>query len=296
MNNKVTIFLHVVQTKSFTQTAKNLGYSQSAVSQAVKSLEEELGTILFDRSRDHLELTSDGKAYLPYLESIQTSSDALEKKKEEMLGLTDSLIRIGTFTSVSRNVLPPLLSMFKEQYPDVRFELIQGNGYDDVEEGIRRGDMDFGFVNEEFSKDFQTKSLYKDHMIAVLPKGHPLTRYHSLSLKQLSKEPFILLDEGEFSVTLDAFRNAGVQPNIRYRITDDYSILAMVKQNLGISMLYRIVVTGYEKDVEIREIKDSFSRPIALAYRSYDTLSIASRHFVDFTLDHIDEVLKNLEK
>ena len=74
-------------------------------------------------------------------------------------------------------------------------------------------------------------------MLAVLPMGHRLCRKESVYLKDLCDDPFILLDEGKNSVPLDAFHQYDLQPSIAYKVYDDYSILAMVKQNMGISMM-----------------------------------------------------------
>ena len=128
MDNRCQIFLQVIQSHSFTKAAEALGYSQSAISQAIRSLEEETGTTLLLRGKNGITLTRDGESYLPYFQAIDTAEKALEEKKKEMAGFSRAIIRIGTFTSVSRNLLPPLMHDFEQNYPAVRFELRQGNG------------------------------------------------------------------------------------------------------------------------------------------------------------------------
>ena len=123
MDHRYEIFAAAVLSKSFTRAAKELGYTQSAVSQAVRSLEAELGTVLITRSHDGITLTRDGEIFFPYFESILAGERALHVRMKEMHGLTGSLIRIGTFSSISQNLLPPLISSFLVSYPETRFEL-----------------------------------------------------------------------------------------------------------------------------------------------------------------------------
>ena len=128
--------------------------------------------------------------------------------------------------------------------------------------------------------------LRKDEMLAALPPGHPLSGREYVTLGELSKEPLILLDEGEFSVALDAFRREDLEPDIHYRVTDDYTVISMVEQGLGVSVLYELVLKNEERSLAALHIEPPVERTTALAYRNKRTLSVAARRFIDFVLDH----------
>lgn len=281
MISKYGIFCKIIETGSFTGTAELLGYSQSAVSQTVKALEQETGTTLIDRKKDGTLLTADGQAYLPYFQQIYQAEQALERKEREMRGLENSVIRIGTFTSVSRNLLPRLMMEFKKRYPGTRFVLQQGE-YTNIAGWVRDGSIDFGFVNAEAVPGMEVSVLYRDEMMAVLPEGHPMAAKESLSLEELGREPFILLDEGEYSVPERAFAGRGIVPRIEYKVYDDYSILAMIRQGLGVSILYRLVLEGFEEGVELRPVRERLERPVALVWKNWDTMPFAARRFALF--------------
>ena len=285
MISRYGIFCRVVEQGSFTRAAEELGYSQSAVSQNVRALEQETGVTLLSRRKDGVQLTQDGQEFYPYIQSIFQAEQALERKRQETMGLQNSLIRIGTFTSVSRNLLPPMMKRFKEKYPDVRFVLRQGE-YTSIPQWIRRGEIDFGFVNQDAVEGMETRLLYEDHMLAVLPQGHRLEEKSSLTLQDISTEPLILLDEGEHSVLLDAFHSAGLTPNLAYEVYDDYSILSMVRQGLGISVLYEKVVAGFEQGLSLRPIQESPRRRVALSWLSWDTMPYAARRFAEFLMEN----------
>ncbi len=293
MISKYGIFFRVIENKSFTKTAEQLGYSQSAVSQAVRSLEQELGSVLIERGKDGIKLTSDGESFMPYIGGIYNAEKALYMKQSEVSGLINSTVRIGTFTSVGRNLLPPLMKQFKAEYPGVHFDLKQGE-YTSIGGWIRENSVDFGFINTGSVSGLTVQELYRDEMMAVLPAGHPLASQQSVSLKQLAKESFILLDEGEHSVPLDAFLKKGLSPDIEYKVYDDYTILAMVKQNLGVSVMYRFVLPGYDDGIEVRPINENPERTIALAWKNWDTMPLAARRFASFIIKHTPEVLKTM--
>ena len=285
MISRYGIFCRVVEQGSFTRAAEELGYSQSAVSQNVRALEQETGVTLLSRRKDGVQLTQDGQEFYPYIQSIFQAEQALERKRQETMGLQNSLIRIGTFTSVSRNLLPPMMMSFKEKYPDVRFVLRQGE-YTSIPQWIRQGEIDFGFVNQDAVEGMETRLLYEDRMLAVLPQGHRLEGQSSLTLQDISTEPLILLDEGEHSVLLDAFHSAGLTPSLAYEVYDDYSILSMVRQGLGISVLYEKVVAGFEQGLSLRPIQESPRRRVALSWVSWDTMPYAARRFAEFLMEN----------
>lgn len=286
MISRYEIFCKVIETGSFTRAAEELGYTQSSVSQTVKNLENELGAILIERKKDGIALTSDGKNFYPYIDSITSAERALDEKRRELNGLTNSVITIGTFTGVSRTVLPSLMKSFQDIYPTVSFVLQQGE-YTGISEWIQSGRVDFGFINQSAAKGIKTNPLYEEQMLAVAPQNHPFAARESVSLSEIAEEPFILLDEGEHSVPLTAFAQNSLNPNISYKVTDDYTILAMVRQRLGVSMIYERVLQGYEQGLTIKRIDEQPKRVIALAYKNRDVLPLAASKFVDFIIKNI---------
>lgn len=281
--NSYYAFIKAIETGSFTKAAEELGYTQSAISQMVHSLEEELSTTLIIRSRTGIILTPDGEEFLPYIRNIYNSHLKLKEKHKEMKGLQSGLIRIGTFSSVSCHWLPGLMKDFKEQYPAVHFELHQGE-YTDISNWIKEGSVDFGFVNPKSVSNLTTIPLKEDDMLAVFPVEHSLTMQNKVSLKDLTKDPFILLDEGEISEPLTIFKQNNFEPNIQYLVHDDYTIMSMIEQGLGISILPKLVLSRCPYNIITKEISPPVVRTISLAFKDKKVLPIASRYFIDFII------------
>ena len=184
MTSKYEIFCTVVECGGFTEAARQLNYSQSAVSQAVRTLEQELGVRLISRERHRLTLTKDGKTYLPYIREITAAERRLEQKQAEMRNLDNCVIRLGTFTSVSQTYLPQRIRVFNGRYPGARFSMYQG-GYDDIAQWVDTGEADLGFISLDAITPANYKMLYRDRMVAVLPLEHPLAGAEEVTLEYI---------------------------------------------------------------------------------------------------------------
>lgn len=282
--NRYETFMKVIEKESFTKAANELGYTQSAISQMIHSIEEELSTTLIFRSRKGIALTPDGEEFLPYIKNVCNSYRELIEKSKEMQGLQKGIIRIGTFSSVSCHWLPGLIKDFKKLYPSVHFQLQQGE-YTSIVQFIKEGSVDFGFVNPDAVTELHTVPLKQDEMLAVLPCHHPLAGHQNVTLAELSGEPFILLDEGHLSEPLEIFKQNNLHPNIQYRVHDDYTIMSMVEKGLGISILPELVLNRISYHLSIKKISPPIVRTIGIAYKNKKTLPISSRYFIDFLID-----------
>ena len=285
-------FLKVIELGSFTKTAEELGYTQSAISQMIQSLETELDTTLLLRSRSGIELTADGKALLPYIHNICNSYHNLSEKLKEMHNLQSGVIRIGTFSSISCHWLPQLIDEFHRDHPGISFELHQVVEYADMHDWIQDGQVDFGFLTPEVVGTLPHVDLTEDRMMAVLSPSHPLASQSTVRLEQLAKAPYILLEEGDINEPLTYFRQNGLEPNIQYRVHDDYTIMSMVERNLGVSIISSIFLENPSYRLAIRPIDPPVTRTLGVAFRHLETMPTATRHFVDLIVQKYGSIEK----
>lgn len=201
-----------------------------------------------------------------------------------MKGLHSGHIRIGAFTSIACHWLPKLIKEFKENFPAVHFTIYQGE-YTVISNWIKEGFVDFGFVNPDAVSNLTTIPLQEDEMLAVLPIDHTLSTKNKVSLKDLTNEPYILLDEGEINEALTIFSENLIEPNIQYRVQDDYAIMSMIEQGLGISILPKLVLDRCPYNILVKSILPTIGRTISLAYKDKRVLPIASRYFIDFIIE-----------
>ena len=151
--------------------------------------------------------------------------------------------------------------------------------------------MDFGFVSPLAVKGMETINIRSGEFRAVLPKNHPLARKRSLLLQDLAKEPFLLLEEGAYSEPLEAFRTAGITPNVKLRVHDDYSILSMVEQGLGVSVLAELVLHKTSYDIVALPLEPPIIRTLSLVTKDRHKLPLASKEFIRCILEHKENLL-----
>ena len=150
---------------------------------------------------------------------------------------------------------------------------------------MRTGELDFGFVTPDAVRGTDSRFLkYGEHR-ACLPKDHPLAQGSSVQLSDLVTEPFLLLEEGVYSEPLAAFRAEGLEPNIRMTMHDDYSILSMVEQGLGVTILPELVLRKQSYDIAILPVEPMVYRRISIISRDENELSVAAKTFIRFLIE-----------
>lgn len=287
--NRYIALQKIIELGSFTKAANTLGYTQSSISQMIASLENELSIKLLTRSRYGVKLTMEGKELYPFIEHTIYQYQAMQERAREIQGLKTGIIRVGTISSITCHWMPQLIKGFKEQYPNVQFLFHQGD-YTLIPEWIRTGAIDFGFITPYASTGLQTTIIKDGEMLAVLPKNHPLARQEHICLSQIAAEPFVLLEEGQYSEPLAAFEASGISPNIKYTIHDDYAIMTMVEAGLGVSILAELMLRRTNFDNVCLPIDPPIFRTLAVAYKNKDSLPIASKYFIDYLLEHKEEL------
>ena len=282
--NRYTAFLKVVEVGSFTKAAEILGYTQPAMSQMIASLESELSIKLLYRSRYGVRLTPEGERLLPSIQSAVAQYQSMQNIAGEIRGLEHGVVRIGTISSISCHWLPPVIKQFWQKYPNVQLIVHQGD-YTTIPEWVRTGELDFGFVTPDAVQGTDSRFLkYGEHRVC-LPKDHPLAKLPVVPLAALEKEPFLLLEEGVYSEPLAAFRAAGLEPNIRMTMHDDYSILSMVEQGLGVTILPELVLRKQSYDIAILPVEPMVYRRISIISRNENELPVAAKTFIRFLIE-----------
>jgi len=278
---KYLAFLKTVEYGSITKAAEILSYSQSGISRMIQDIEKEWGLSLLERSRGGVRLTSDGMKLLPYIQSLCTEYEALQKQVQELKGMESGLIRIGTFSSAATHWLPNIIREFQKDYPNIEYELLLGD-YTEIETWIQEGRVDCGFLRLPTLPEFDTIFLEQDDFLVILPENHPLTKKEKIFLSDLGKEPFLLLEKDKNTEISDFFRKHDFSPNVHFTLWDDYAILAMVESGMGISLLPRLILKRIPYRVAVRELDVPAYRDIALVLRNQKTAPLAVKRFLEY--------------
>lgn len=279
----------IVEMKSFTKAAEALGYTQSSISQMIASLENELSMKLLVRSRIGAKLTLEGQELYPFIEKTILQYRAMQEKAMEIKGLETGIIRVGTITSITCHWMPMLIKGFQKIYPNVQFVFHDGD-YTSIQEWIKTGLVDFGFITPAAVTGLKTIKIKDGEMLALLPKNHPMAQNTSIPLHSLTEDPFILLEEGHYNEPMEAFHAAGLEPNVKYTVHDDFAIMTMVEAGLGVGILAELMLRRTNYDIVCLPIDPPVYRELAIGFKDKDSLPIASKYFIEYLLTNVDKL------
>jgi DNA-binding transcriptional LysR family regulator len=276
---KYEVFNTVVELGSLTKAAEALNLTQSAVSYSIANLESEFGFPLLIRSRSGITLTSNGQRILISIRTVLHWDEKLKQEAASIKGIEVGTVRIGAFTSVCIQWLPRLLKNFKQEHPLIEIKIFQG-GYQDIEEWITNGVIDFGSLPT--TETFETIPLKKDRILCILPNNHPLSNQDKVRIEQLENESFITLKSGYNHDIKRILKETGVTLKNRFEMADDQAIIAMVENELGVSTMPELVLQSMPYKGTALSLEPEQHRIIGIAAISLKEISPAAKRFIEY--------------
>lgn len=256
--------LAVARNGSFSTAALQLDISQSAVSRAIASLEEELGVPLLVRGRFGARLTPVGERITDYAQEIIKLREHIEREADRAKGLHGGRLRIASFRSAATHLLPPMIAQFSHRFPHVEVSLTELDPIG-IDQALREGQVDLGLVPLPRSEEFETWEIARDEYVALLPStAGPIPK--TLTWAELSQHAFILYNYAECTSAVRDHCSQWDQPlKVAYEIKEDSTIVSMVAQGLGASILPRLTAKPIPKGVTVRSLPVPLERVIGAA-------------------------------
>ena len=284
--------IKAVETGTMTQAAEELGYTQSGLTRALNSLEEQWNVKLLSRGRKGVQLTTEGQQLLPYIRTVIHDQRILSQRIGEINGLREGLVRIGTFNSVSAQWLPGMIKTFQQEYPGIRFELLHGTDAQIVG-WIDDGRVDVGFVAYPTLPALESEFLYRDPIVVIFSEDDPHAGMGKLSITELPNLPYIALNEGvEDEITAILDKNK-ISLDARFIESDDHAVIAMVEKGLGISLMSVMMIKGFDRRIDAVPLDPPGFRDLGIACRNHNLLSGAASRFYEHARRWItEEMLK----
>ena len=281
---QLRVLVAVAEMGGFTKAADALRMTQPGVSHTIAGLETELGVPLIERDRGGARPTEVGERVLIHAREILVLVERIGHEVSGAQELRTGKLRIGSFPSAASRILPALMGAFNDRYPGIEVTLVEGTDQE-VLEYIHSRAVDVGFVTLP-AGELETVPVAEDELIAVLPGWHPLADTVTVSIQQLSEEPFVMSKGGCEPLIFSAFRLAGCEPNTRFEVRDMGAILAMVGEGLGVTVVPELALPRRSEGLEdlcTVPLDPPVRRRLALATRSLDTASPAATAFVGLT-------------
>lgn len=284
-------FVALAETGSFTEAAYAINLTQSAVSHALAALESELGVTLLERNRKGVvALTAVGQQILPHVRVLLTEAEAIEQEARAAQGETSGKLRLGSIVSIiSPHLLASLLTCFQQRYPDMNVVLFEGAMHE-VGEWIEKSIIDVGFVVLP-APGIESVPVTTDELCVLVPARHRLHVRDTVKPEELRNEGWIM-EKTHCALHLlerAGFEQGKVRSLIRYQASDSTTILAMVREGLGITLMPRQILPKKLEGVVALSLDPPQPLQIGLAVRSQAMASPGAKLFIQTALARTQE-------
>ena len=246
---------------SFSAAADALGTSQSAVSQLIAALEQEVGVPVVRRGTRPLELTEAGSALARHAAGIIARLETAEQDVAEIAERRRGRLRFGCFPTVLSTLMPAAFARFRRLHPDVRLTVVDDHLHRLVPR-LESGELDLAVIYDHEALPevgagrFKRVPLLVDQFHAVLPAAHPLAMRRTLRLQDLRAESWIggAPSSAWFAIVRQACRGAGFAPQADFASDDYIAVQALVAAGLGVSVIPGLAVTHPLPGVAVRRL------------------------------------------
>ena len=289
-DHKLKVFCTVAETKSFSKTSEIIHLTQPAVSLQIQALEELYETKLFDRSSSTVTLTPSGEILYRCSKDILALYAELSKEIGKITGLIKGSITIGASTTIGSYVLPNVIVDFKKTHPKIKVNVLIGNTKR-VVDLLNSGVVDLGLVEGETARHkVKIEPVIVDELSIIMPPFHPWAKKKVVSILEITKEPFIIREEGSGTRQMieKYLLSHGINVSdmrIALVIGGTESIKAAVESGMGISIVSKWaarkeVKYGTLKMINIKEEK--MLRNFSLITQKNAVLSHAVDEFLSY--------------
>lgn len=235
-------FCAVAQAGGFGEASRQLNVSQSAISEQIKDLEEEIGGVLLNRSQRRARLTTHGKIFLDEAQkTLAAAEHAVEITRRSLRGEVGTL-SVSFFLWGAGGFFPRLIREYRRLHPGIRLSLFEMHTTVQMD-ALLNGKIDIGFtrpLEAPFDRQLNSELIYQDPIVAVLPKGHPLAN-GPVEVSALSSERFVICDRNMTPTLFDSIVGicsaAGFSPHIVNTSAMWSGVLTLVESGEGIALV-----------------------------------------------------------
>jgi DNA-binding transcriptional LysR family regulator len=271
-SRRLRVLLAVARGGSLAAAADELGYTPSAVSQQVRTLEREVGTVLLERRSRGVALTPPGSALAVHAQRVVDALAAAEAELEAIAGLRAGVLRFGWFSTAGATLVPRAIARFRDLHPGVALELEEADP-DDCARRLREGELDLALVYEfaddrPLPDDLRLTPLLEDRLHVALPPHHRLAGRRRIRLSELAEETWIQgVRHGPTLATLPAAcRAAGFEPRIGFQTDDPTAWQGLVAAGVGAAVIPQLALPTARADIVVRPLDSpSLRRRVSIA-------------------------------
>ncbi len=237
----------IAETGSFGRAATELGYTQSAVSQQIATLERAVGELLIERpgGPKPVSLTEAGELLLRHAEAIVARLDAARADLEALAAGEAGALRVGTYQSIGQRILPAVIRRFSADWPHVDLRVSEASTDQELFSLLERGELDLTFADFSlWEGPFEMVDLLQDPYLLLVQADSPLAaRKRAPTLAQIAELPLIGFRQCRSTALVEShFHDRGLRPEFVFRSDDNGIVQAMVSAGLGVAVAPRLAI------------------------------------------------------
>src|SRR6185312_10160768 len=286
--DQLETFQEVARLSSFSRAAEKRFRTQPAISSQIRSLEEEIGAKILDRSGGKVSLTASGKLFLKYVEDTLEARRAIFTAIAETERVPRGEIIVGANEGTCLHILPEVFADFKKQYPDVAVNIKRAD-YAKILESVIDNSVDFGFVSLPVTDNRLTVVLiHRDELIAIAPPHHAVAKMKSVTLAEVANYPLLVPKVGHTRDALEnLFHERRLKPRYSMELDSSELLKRFVAVDVGVGFISRSnvaedVLAGLLKAIPLSDAQ--IRRDVALVFRKDKSLSRAALAFIDIAV------------
>ncbi|GAA0438965.1 LysR family transcriptional regulator [Lentibacillus halophilus] len=265
-------FVTIVENASFTIAAEMLHITQPTLSATIKKLEDRISLRLLDRGARDIRLTNEGTIVYQEAKKLLNHYDHVLEEVERLRVQGPPEIAVGMIES-AKYWLPDVLAAFKQQHPDVHLKIYDILSMHNVEKSLMNFDIHLAVTNQYLDHpEIQADPIYEEDLVALIPHTFDVPNDDHVTIHDLKDTPFIVCKEGYQTRAdiLNAFRKAGIKPDLQFEIERFETACSLVEKGLGMTVVPKNYVTYTdEQHFFIKPIKHShLSRMVYVATNS----------------------------
>jgi DNA-binding transcriptional LysR family regulator len=280
--SQLRALVRVADYGNFSEAALQMDLSQSAVSHAIASLEEELGVVLLSRGRHGANPTPVGERVISQAREVLHLLEGIAKEANREKGLKGGSVRIAAFRSVATHILPSVIARFRRSFPEIAVTILEHTDHSSVEQALREGRADIGFTNLPTTDEFEAWEIIRDEYIVLLPPTPRLINTE-LTWEQLVTYPLIFPcpDDACYIKVRNHLLAVDFPLKVTYEVNEDSTIVSMVLQGLGAAILPRLAAEPIPVGIQVYSMPVTLERVIGAAVLTNALHTPAVFAFVD---------------
>jgi DNA-binding transcriptional LysR family regulator len=295
---KLSALITALDKGSLTAAAEEMGYTQSGLTHMMNSLEDELGIKILVRSKGGVRLSPAGRELLPQMQAVVDSAEELQRSVDKLLRRSFTVLRLGAYSSVSRQWLPAMLASLRRACPEIDVSITTGSMQDGYN-AVKNGELDCAIVSYQptLCQGLSWIQLHDDPLLAILPQGYDI-HGGAFPVKQFDGREFLMPSDGMELDIVPAITpgNSRVNPEYRYTGLDDASIVSMVAHGLGVSVLSRLIMDGISDNVQAVPLLPSACRHLGIVVNEHLSHDKSIKSFVTCARETLAQIYGNAEE